>query len=87
MIFTALLKLAYWIVLLVTSPLRLLPNASLPSGVTSALSTAGGYVSSLDDFVPVLTLFSVFTSILIVEGFILTYKAIMWGIKKIPGIN
>lgn len=87
MITSAILTLVYWVVWLITAPLRLLPDASLPSGVASALSSAGGYASSMDTFLPITTLYSVVLAMLTVEGFILTYKAIMWGIKKIPGIN
>jgi hypothetical protein len=87
MIVTALLNLIYGVVVVITSPLRLLPDATLPSGVASALSSAGGYASSLDAFVPVSTIYSVVLAMLVVEGFILTYKTLMWALKKIPGIN
>lgn len=87
MITSALLYLIYGVVYLVTAPLRLLPDATLPSGVASALTSAGGYIAAIDDFVPIGTLFAVFAAVLVVEGFVFVYKVIMWGLKKIPGIN
>lgn len=87
MIFTAILKLVYWIVLLITSPLRFLPNVSLPSGVETALSTAATYASALDGFIPIQTIFSVTLAFFAVEVFIITYKSLMWAIKKIPTVN
>ena len=87
MIVTALLNLIYWIVFLLTSPLRLLPDVTLPAGLTAAVATASGYISSMNSFLPVDTLLQIFFTIISIELLVLTYRLIVWVITKIPGIS
>jgi len=68
----------------ITSPLRLLSNATLPAGFQSALDSLGAYISPLNEIFPVLTLFSVFGIIITIELSIQTYKLIMWTLKRLP---
>jgi len=84
MIVSLLLYLLYYTVLLFLSPLLALPDASLPSGLTSAISTAGGYITAIDPYFPLSTVLTVFGLVLSVEAGIFTYKFIMWIIHKIP---
>lgn len=56
----------------------------LPSGITSAISTAGGYLSAFDFIVPISSILTVFGLILTIEGAILIYKSIMWIIRRLP---
>lgn len=87
MILTIILKLIYYAVYLVLWPLRLLPDASLPGAVSTAFATAGTYYKTADVFFPMDTAFTILGLILLFEGGVLTYKILMWTIKKIPGIN
>ncbi len=87
MITTAFITIVYAFIFAITAPLRLLPDVSLPGEVNSAISTAGGYLGTLNQIFPVNTLLTIFGLFLAIEVFILTYKLIMWVIRKIPGIN
>ena len=87
MITTGILYLIYLAVLALTSPLRLLNDVSLSSSLTDAITTASGYISSVNEFIPVDTLLSVLSAILVIEVAVLSYKLIMWVLTKIPGVS
>jgi len=87
MITTGILYLIYFAVLALTSPLRLLNDVSLSSSLTDAITTASGYISSVNEFIPVDTLLSVLSAILVIEVAVLSYKLIMWVLTKIPGVS
>ena len=84
MITTAILYILY---LFISGIVAILPVASLPSDITTAISTASSYISSFDFIFPVSTFLAVFSLILILESAFLIYKIIMWIIKKIPTIS
>jgi hypothetical protein len=71
----------------ITAPLRLLPDVSLSSNISSAISYANSAIVSMGFIVPVSTLVAIFVAFLVVETAIWSYKLIMWSIKKIPGIS
>jgi len=85
MITTLLLDALYWIVWVVLTPIRALPMATLPQGLTDALGTIGGYIHGLDVVLPVVTIFAVLSLILVIEGFMFTWKGINWLLRRIPG--
>jgi hypothetical protein len=89
MITTGILNLLYGIVYLILYPIRLLPDVSLPSGITSAVTTVSGYLAALYAVLPITTtaLMAVLGLFLTAEAAILTYKGIMWLVRKIPGIG
>lgn len=87
MIFNILISGLFAALYAVTSPLRILPDVSLPSGVTSALSSASGLLSSVDAFLPVDTMLSVLAAIIAVEVIVVTYRIIIFVITKIPGLS
>ena len=87
MITNILLNLLYYAIILLTSPLRLLPDATIPAEITGAVNSAKGYLGAIDFIVPVNTLIAVIGAFFVVEFAIFSYKIIMWVIKKIPGIN
>ena len=87
MITDVLLTILYYAVYAFTSPLRLLNDVTLTSDFQNAVDTAGGYLASVNFVIPVTTILSVFGLFLAIEGAIFFYKAIMWGIRKIPLIN
>lgn len=87
MIATALLFLIHAFLWAITYPIRLLSDATLPSGIQNALDTASGYLTGINAVIPVDTLLALFYTIGLVEAGILAYKGVMWIIRKIPGIN
>jgi len=84
MILTALINTIFGVIYLVTSPLRLLPNVTLSSGFSVAMQTVGGYLSSLNDILPVDTILTLLGVYLTIELAYLSYKLIMWLIKRFP---
>lgn len=84
MILTGLLTLIYYMVLLLTSPLRLLDDVSVESGFGSSIATAGGYINNINNFFPISTLMTIFLIILGIELGIAVYKLIMWLLRRIP---
>ncbi len=87
MIITAFLNLLYFVITLIIFPITLLGDVSFPEGFSSAIATASSYLSSLNDILPIDTMLTIFGISLSIELFYLTYKSIMWVIKKIPTIN
>lgn len=87
MITNFLLYILYLVIKVIISPIMLLPNTTLPAGVSSAISTASGYISAFNTMLPMTTLLLVVSTILIIEGAIFTFKLINWVIKKIPMIS
>ncbi len=87
MITLGILSILYAFIWATTYPLRFLSDVVLDSGITSSITTAGEYLSIMNFVIPISTLASVIAIFLSIEGSILTYRLIMWTIKKIPGIN
>jgi hypothetical protein len=87
MITSALLNLVYWLILLVSYPIRQLSDVALPAGVAAALSQAGAELAIINAIFPVSTLIAVILAVLGVEAGYFTYKLIRWVYKKIPGIS
>jgi len=84
MITTAFLTLIFAFVYIVTAPLRLTADVSLPAAFTAAIVTAGQYLSSVQAYFPIDTLLIVLSFVIGVEIAIGVYKAIMWLIRRIP---
>jgi len=84
MITSFILYIVFSFVWAITSPLRLLPDASLPSGISDAITAIGGYISPLNEILPVSALFSAFGLILGVEAAIVSYRLIMWLVRRLP---
>lgn len=87
MILNAILYILYVVVYGFTWPIRAFSDVSLDSGFADAIATAGNNINLVSAILPISTLLWVFSLYLAVEGAILTYKGVMWLIKKIPGIN
>lgn len=64
-----------------------LPVGSLPPDISSSITTAGGYLNSLNYVLPVTSLVAILTIFLSFETAIFTYKGVMWIVKKIPGVS
>jgi len=82
-----LIKILIYLLSLVTSPLLLLPVASLSVNLTSTLTQAGNYLALFDIFLPIGTLFTVFGIVISIEAGYFAYKGVKWIYNKIPGIN
>ncbi len=78
------LYIIYITVLGITFPIRLLSDVVLPSEVNATLATIGAYLGAIEPVFPVATLLTVMGLYITVEGFIFTYKGIMWIIRRIP---
>jgi len=71
----------------VLSPLLLLSDVSLTSGIGQSIISAGQYLSILDPVIPVATIIAVIALLATIEISIAAFKVIKWVYKKIPGIN
>jgi len=87
MILTAILTILYGTITAILSPLRLLPDASLPEGVANSIAEANTHLAAVDSFVPVNTIITILGVFIGIEAGIFLYKTVMWIIKKIPTIN
>lgn len=85
MIMTILLYIIYYAVYAILSiTILLLPDVSANTNVTQAITTAIGYLNAWQTFLPLTTIFSVLTAIIVIEGFVALYKLIMWVIRRFP---
>jgi hypothetical protein len=84
MITAVLLNILFGIVWVITYPLRVFDDVSLPADIASSISTANGYLFALDYVAPVSTLLTIFALFLTIEGGILTWKAINWLLRRLP---
>lgn len=84
MITTIFLNVIYVLVYAITSPLRLASNVVLPSGVSTSITAIGGYLSAVDNIIPVSILLTILAQVIVVDTAIFGYKIIMWLIKRFP---
>lgn len=84
MIIDGFLYIVYAFVYAITSPLRLFSDVSIASGFTSAIATAGQYLSSVQEYLPLDIIFLVLGVRIAAEIAYMTYKGIMWLIRRIP---
>lgn len=80
-----LLFLLYWILMLITLPLRVLPDATLPDGFSGAIATGAGYIMFMEDLVPMQNILQYLGAIVLFEVSILTWKLTNWVLRRIPG--
>lgn len=84
MITDAILLLVYYILLVITLPITLLPDVSVTSDVGNAITSAVQYIAPWNAFLPIGTIFAIFGAILTVELLVALYKLIMWMLRRIP---
>lgn len=87
MITTAILYLLYGAIYLLTSPLRLLGDATLPTEMSDSLTQASHFISNIDFIFPIGILITIVGVVIGIEVSIAIYKVIMWVIRKIPTIS
>lgn len=78
------LDVIYGVAWVLLWPLRQLPEATLPSGLTTSMASAGGYINPLSNFLPITTLFTIMGAVLVVELGIFTWKGINWLLRRLP---
>lgn len=64
-----------------------LPTGSLPSEVTSAVTTIVTAMFKFNAVLPVDTLFQVLGAVVVVEIAIVAFHLVQWVLKKIPILN
>lgn len=84
MITYALLKIIELILYATTAAIQNLPDVSLPTAFTSAISTALSYITAFNHFIPLPTILEIFVLVLAIEGRVFIYKATMWLLKRFP---
>jgi hypothetical protein len=84
MIFIAIINTIYAVIYALTSPLRLLPDVVLPQNYLDAVATAGGYLSPIDMVLPLNVIADIISLFVYIELAYLSFKAIMWVIKRFP---
>jgi len=84
MIFQAILNTLYQVINFIAYPIRSLPDVTLPTAFIDAINTANGYLSALNDIIPIDTVLTLLGIFLLIESAYLAYKFIMWVIKRFP---
>lgn len=87
MITNALIYLLYFALIGITLPLRIFSDVVAISSVTTAITSASGYISAFNGFFPMDTLIVIAQIFLNAEIVIAGYKIIKWIYQKIPFIN
>jgi hypothetical protein len=89
MITSLILYAQYGALWAITAPIRALPTATLPEGVTNAITTLGGYIQTINTVLPVTfaAIIAIIVFVTTLEGGIFAYKGIMWVVRKIPGVS
>ena len=84
MIVDTFLNLIYALIYLITSPIRLLPDVAVNTGITGAITTAQQYISSFNTILPIDTIFAILGVFVGIESAYLLFKLIMWVVKRFP---
>lgn len=87
MITTVILDILHGTIKIVLFPIKQLPDASLPAGLTDALTSVPAHLGPLDFVLPLATIYAIIGLFVLVEGGFLAWHLINWIIKKIPTIS
>ena len=87
MITTALLNLVYFFVASIASFFSTLPDVSLGTSISSAITTASGSYAAMNGYFPMDTLIAIALFDLTFETGYFVYKMIRWAYQKVPGVN
>lgn len=87
MITNAILYILYSFIYLITAPIRLFDDVSLPTDINSTISSVGTNLALLNQVIPVSTIITILGIMLVIESAIFIYKGIRWIYNKIPGVN
>jgi len=84
MIFVAIINTIYAVIFALTSPLRLFSDVILPTTITNAVANAGGFLSPVDMVLPIDVILDILGIFIYIEIAYLSFKAVMWVIKRLP---
>lgn len=84
MITTVFLYIIYGVLLVITSPIRLLADVTTVSTFSAGVVTASSYLKGLNAFLPVTEILAVLFIVLVYEAGYFSFKVIYWVIKRIP---
>lgn len=84
MITTGIINALYAIVYIISSPLRLLNDVTMPVAFSNAMATVAGYLKAIDTVVPIDTIITILKISIAIEVAYLTYKLVMWVIRRFP---
>lgn len=87
MITTILLYIILTILNFLLTPLKLLPDASLPDSFINAMTSASAYITPLNSFLPIDTIILIIGLVISIEVIVNAFILINWAIKKIPTIS
>ena len=77
------------IVGVITSPLLLAPDVTLPATIATSLAAVAGWLGLLIAIIPY-TLTAIFAALVVIVGVethLFSYKVVRWIYSKIPGVN
>ena len=84
MITTFFLSMVYLATFLVTLPVRLFSNATLPTFLSGVGSFFSQYIFPLDGYIPIATILLGLAFFLTFEGSILVWHGINWLMRRFP---
>jgi len=84
MILNILLLGVYYVLLVVVSPLLLLPPVDPNSDFVASVSSILAFLANINQIFPLTTVFAILALILAVEVGVMVYKVIMWVVRRIP---
>ncbi len=87
MISNIILALLFFVVSVLTFPIRLLDDVELDANIVAAFSDAGESYDILSTVFPIGTIVAVTALLVTVELAILVWHATNWLIRKIPSVN
>jgi len=64
-----------------------LPDVAITGSFGAAVQTASGYLTSINLFFPVDTFITILQLVITIEIAVLTYRILMWVLKKLPFIK
>ncbi len=67
--------------------ISLLPGVASTDSINTGIANASGYISSIGQVFPILTLMAIVSFVLVFDSFWIFYQVVRWVYKKIPGIN
>ena len=84
MILTIILYVIYGVVWTICQVIALLPDVSSIGSMATAVSSASGYLASLNAILPITAILQVLTAFVVYESGYFSFKFIYWIIKRIP---
>jgi len=87
MITNALLNLGYWIIEVLSFPIRIFDDVVLPADFADAIADAGVAFDLISTVFPVSSMLAITAIFITIETAILLWNGVNWLIRKIPTIN